>query len=239
MKQDKKARKPKADIAAKAVSEPVESPKGLQTGSGTGKGRGGALSRTQRYSESPFLEGLIVKTRSKTEHIAAGRKAVVDMHTGELEDIAELRKVTTVDNEKFVKLFAAQLSVFFSLSKASMRLMEPMLDAVADHRVKNTDQIFFIYPDVRKYYQRLGQQPPSEATFYRAIAEMVTESFIAPSDRGRGWYFFNPAIFFNGDRVKFTTEIRRQKSKQEKLEDAGQQTLIFTPVIISKGEDES
>lgn len=194
---------------------------------GTRRHKKVSLSSAKRYPESPFADGILtMSTRRKSEVIQAGRFGLQNLDTGELQDVVETRRVQLVDADKFVKVFAGQLSIFFSLSKPSMRMLEPMLDAISDHRVAHTDHVYFIYPDVVSYYKRLQQKAPSETSFYRAMNEMVEKEFIAPSARGRGWYFFNPAIFFNGDRVRFVTEIRKRKTKAERLEEAGQQRLF-------------
>lgn len=211
----------------KGDSSAIESNIDSQTGEGTGEARKVTLKGAKRYSENPFADVLTMRTRKKSEVVQAGRFGLQDLETGQMHDVVETRRVQLVDADKFVKVFAGQLSIFFSLSKPSMKMLEPMLDAISDHRVAHTDHVFFIYPDVVTYYDRLGQQPPSETSFYRALNEMVDKEFIAPSSRGRGWYFFNPAIFFNGDRVRFVTEIRKRKSKAEKLEEAGQKRLGF------------
>ena len=70
-----------------------------------------------------------------------------------------------------------------------------------------------------------GLPAPSSATYYRVIEELIAKGFIAPSENTH-LFFFNPAIFFNGDRVRFVTEIRRKKvSAQERLERQGQAAL--------------
>ena len=74
-----------------------------------------------------------------------------------------------------------------------------------------------------------GLPAPSSATYYRVIEELIAKGFIAPSENTH--LFFNPAIFFNGDRVRFVTEIRRKKvSAQERLERQGQAALLRSAV---------
>lgn len=60
------------------------------------------------------------------------------------------------------------------------------------------------------------------------MAELTEKKFVAPSTDMNLW-FINPAIFFNGDRIRFVTELRRRKvSAQERLEAEGQQALPLT-----------
>lgn len=70
------------------------------------------------------------------------------------------------------------------------------------------------------------------------MEELIGKGFVAPSTNAP-LYFINPAIFFNGDRVRFVTEIRRKKlSAQERLEQAGQAALplITTRRLARSGE---
>lgn len=178
-----------------------------------------------KYSESPFTaDGRFqVPIRSKGERMdTAGPLALVDGHTGEMQDVAEIRRVKAVDSERFVKLFVGQLHAFFDLKPGSIKLMTALIDELSQSRYMNGDQIYLNYQSVREYFERNGAKAPAKTTYMTALAELVEKGFVAPSVN-QNLYFINPAIFFNGDRIRFVTEIRRKRSKQEKLEDAGQQ----------------
>ena len=47
-----------------------------------------------------------------------------------------------------------------------------------------------------------------EQSFYRGIAELIQRGLIAESDI-TGKYFTNPAIYWNGDRARFITEMKQ------------------------------
>ena len=60
------------------------------------------------------------------------------------------------------------------------------------------------------------------------MTELTEKGFVAPSVDTNLW-FVNPAIFFNGDRVRFVTELqRKRKSRMQELEAAGQTKLDLT-----------
>lgn len=184
----------------------------------------------RKYKENPFVKGsnFVLPMRNRTERLeTSGPLHVTDSATGESMDVAQISRVRTVDSEKFVKLYVAQLHAFFDLKPGTHRLMMALIDELSQARYMNGDQIYLNYNKVVDYFERNDTKPPAKATFFGAMAEMTEKGFVAPSVDTNLW-FINPAIFFNGDRVKFVTELRRKRqSKQEQLEDAGQQRLAL------------
>ncbi len=181
----------------------------------------------KKYEESPFVEDgrFQVPTRAKGEKMdTAGPLALVDRE-GEVHDVAEIRRVKQVDSERFVKLFVGQLHAFFDLKPGTVKLMTALIDELSQARYMNGDQIYLNYNSVKGYFEKHGAKAPAKTTYMTALAELVEKGFVAPSINPN-LFFINPAIFFNGDRIRFVTEIRRKKvSRQEQLEAAGQQRL--------------
>lgn len=157
------------------------------------------------FEENPFLEGFRVATRWKREGLDGDQRAVVNLTTGMAETTAEIVRHIEVDREAFVKVFAAHLRVFFDLSQKGLRLLEVVMDEVA--REKNKDLIYLSASSALDYHRRAGK-PFSQATFYRAKDELTEKGFIAPGPHKHQWWI-NPALFWNGDRVQFITELRR------------------------------
>lgn len=181
----------------------------------------------KKYEENPFLvDGRFqVPTRNKGERLeTVGPLAVVDSATGEATSVAEIRRVKHVDSERFVKLFVGQLNAFFDLRPGSVKLMTAIIDELSQSRYVNGDQIYLNYNQVRSYFVKHGSAPPAKTTFLLSLAELVEKGFVAPSINPN-LFFINPAIFFNGDRVRFVTEFRRKKNKREELESRGQGRL--------------
>jgi hypothetical protein len=154
----------------------------------------------------------------------AGPLSLMNSETGEFTDVAEVRRVRVVDSERFVKLFVSQLHVFFDLKPGTVRLMTALIDELSHRKYINGDQIYLNYSRACDYFEKKGAKAPAKPTFFSAMAEMTEKGFVAPSVDQNLW-FINPAIFFNGDRIRFVTELRKKKSKHEQLEEAGQKRL--------------
>jgi hypothetical protein len=124
-----------------------------------------------------------------------------------------------------VKLFTAELNRFFDLTPTALRVVTVLIQDIGKIRLGQGDQVYLTEKSLAETLQSHGMKPPSSATYYRSMEELIEKGFIAPTTNPP-LFFINPAIFFNGDRVRFVTEIRRKKmSRQEQLEMAGQQAL--------------
>lgn len=182
----------------------------------------------QRYSENPFAteDGFQIPQRTKSEVIQTDSPASV--HVGdERIAVAQIRKITTVDSDRFVKLFTDQLDRFFDLTPTTLRIVTVLLQTIGKIRIGDGDQVYLTEKSIGDALRNHGLTAPSSASYYRSLEELITKGFIAPSE-DTPLYYINPAIFFNGDRMRFVTEIRRKKmTKTEQLEDAGQQALAL------------
>lgn len=182
----------------------------------------------KKYEDNPFVaDGRFhVPTRAKHTRLdTAGPLALTDSKTGETVDVAEVRRVREVDSDRFVKLFVSQLNVFFELKPGTLKLMTALIDELSQAKYANGDLIYVNYNQVRRYFDRHESKMMARSTFMLSLTELVEKGFIAPSTLPNLWYI-NPAIFFNGDRIRFITEIRKKKvSAAEALEAKGQARL--------------
>ena len=180
----------------------------------------------RRFDENPFAseEGFRVPVRMKSERIETQGPAAVTVG-GEQISIAEIRSIRTVDSDPFVKLFTAELDRFFDLNPTTLRIVTVLIQNIGKLRIGDGDQVYITEKAIADALESNGMKPPSSASYYRSLEELIAKGFIAPSTN-TPLFFINPAIFFNGDRVRFVTEIRRKKaSRQEALEKAGQAAL--------------
>lgn len=180
----------------------------------------------QRHAENPFAtdEGFRVPTRTKSEVIQTDGPASV-MVGEERIAIAQIRKIKTVDSDPFVKLFTAELDRFFNLTPTALRIVTVLIQDIGKIRIGQGDQVYLTERSITETLESHGLKAPSSATYYRAMEELIEKGFVAAS-MNPPLFFINPAIFFNGDRVRFVTEIRRKKlTRQEELESQGQQAL--------------
>nr|CRY95567.1 hypothetical protein [uncultured prokaryote] len=161
-----------------------------------------------RYAANPFWDELMMETKRKRTTLKGedGPKALVSLGTGQREGVVEVTKVYEVDAERFVKVFTRHLSVFFDLSQNGLRLFEYALSVVA--KTHNKDAIHMHPIDADRYHKGMGRKGYSRASFYRGVAELIERGLIAESDI-TGKYFTNPAIYWNGDRARFITEMKQ------------------------------
>lgn len=182
-----------------------------------------------KYKENPFIESGVfrVPTKTRSEMLETAGPLAIMSQDGETLQVAEIRRRKVVDNDRFVKLFVAHLDAFFDLKPGTMKLMSALLDELSKTRYINGDTIYLNYAKVVEYFERRGVKPPAKGTFFNSMAEMCEKGFVAPSVDTNLW-FINPAIFFNGDRVRFVTELKRKRvSQADQLEAKGQQRLLL------------
>lgn len=180
-----------------------------------------------KYEENPFVvDGRFqVPMRKRLKKLdTAGPLSVSDGQGGEVRT-AEIREVITVDNEQFIKLFVGNLNVFFDLKPTTIKLVTAVISELSNKKYINGDQIYLNYKTVCDYFEKHDSKAMSKPSYMTALAEMTEKGMIAPSNL-QNLFFINPAIFFNGDRIRFVTEIRRKKSAREELEKAGQMTFL-------------
>jgi hypothetical protein len=179
------------------------------------------------YKTNPFIELSEVRTRRKRVRVSGG-KAIIDVETGQVEDLAEIVSVKEVDDEQFVKIFTQNLKAFFNLTPVAMKLMQVILAKVQE--VPNRDQILLSIAVAEDYFASTQQESISKTSFHRAVRELIEKQFIAESVFNN-LYFINPHLFFNGDRVRFINEYRRKKSdvKHAKVVEALQNNALASP----------
>lgn len=168
-----------------------------------------------RFQKNPFFEQLSgMKTRAKRV-TARGGKAIIDVETGELEDVAEIVSVHQVDNAQFVKVFTSNLKQFFNLRPTAFRMVQVLLYQLG--KMRDRDQVYLNMSLAERYFTATGQKPVSSTAYYTAIKEMIEKGFIAESP-DQGLYWINPTLFFNGDRVRFVKEYRNTQWKQRDMQ---------------------
>ena len=138
-----------------------------------------------------------------------------------------------VDSDKFVKVFTNKIGLFFGLSMRAQKLLEVLMAQMS--AMPGGDRIYLNSTTVERYMADQGRKGLARATYARALDEMLEKGFIARSDQ-QHLYFINPAIFFNGDRIRFVEEFRRKKA--ERRADERQLALsLAEPMSILDAEE--
>jgi hypothetical protein len=163
----------------------------------------------KKYEVNPFIDRLVVKTRGRKVTVARG-STLVDMNTGEIEGVTEIAQIQEVDEGQFVKLFTKDLAIWFDLNKSAMRVFGALLATVQKESI-GRDLVFFDHTS-----EQTKEFGMSKQTFYRGVEELIEKGFIA-RHRSAGWYFTNPAMFFNGNRARFVKEYCTKTVKQTNL----------------------
>ena len=154
---------------------------------------------------------------------AKGGKAIIDTTTGEVEDVAEIVSVHRVDNEQFVKIFTSNLKQFFQpeahdLSNGAGAVASVRSGARPRYGLSQRQRggtVFHLY----------RSEPDFKSILLQRHARTHPKGFIAESTNPN-LYWINPALFFNGDRVRFVKEYRNTDWRQQQLDLADQAVQI-------------
>lgn len=164
-----------------------------------------------KCTENPFLKlkDGIIKIDQERRQILAGttKNILVNSETGATEGITLLARYKEVDTTQFVKLFINQVSLFYDLSKAGIRVFSYVLQCMQI----NKDEIHINIP---KLMESCGYKTKVQA--YKGLAELVKSQIIAQTIESNIWYI-NPHVVFNGDRVMFITEYRKKERSNKQL----------------------
>lgn len=173
-----------------------------------------------RYEKNPFLEDLVINTRSKSVKISTLGKddnILVNQKTGEVcgTHVVSYRKV---DPSKFVKVFAENIALTFDLTAAGIKAFNVLMYAVMEKGIGRDEVLLDIYT-LEDFLTNQEVKGFSNPTFHRGLKELEKAKIIAKTKR-KGWYFINPNFLFNGDRVAFTTVLERgtQKTEEKQLD---------------------
>jgi len=168
------------------------------------------------HKENPFikeLDGMKRSTKRRTVTAKSG-KAVIDLGSGKLEDVAEIVSVHQVDNEQFVKLFTSNLKQFFSLKPTSYRIVQVLLSQLG--KAPRRDMVYLNMSVTERYFTETDQKSVSRSAYYGGMKELIEKQFIAESV-DPNLYWINPTLFFNGDRVRFVKEFHNTEFRQQEL----------------------
>ncbi len=187
----------------------------------------------KRWRDNPFADGLQMRLTPKSRRLDIDAEMYLTTTGGEILAGAEIRKVSMVDSDKFVKVFTNKIGLFFGLSMRAQKLLEVLMAQMS--AMPGGDRIYLNSTTVERYMADQGRKGLARATYARALDEMLEKGFIARSDQ-QHLYFINPAIFFNGDRIRFVEEFRRKKA--ERRADERQLALsLAEPMSILDAEE--
>lgn len=158
------------------------------------------------YAANPFWEPTEVKVGTKIVRVAGGMHVSEE---GESVQHSGIHIVEQVDKDEFVKLYTKNIKAIFDLKPTSQKVLQYLM--VELQKTPNADAIYLAWVSAEQYFseENLGI---SRASFHRALKELLEKGFIAESIKPN-MYWFNPHLFFNGDRMTFIKEYRRKTIK--------------------------
>lgn len=171
----------------------------------------------QRHEKNPFVTdgAFSVPTRRQRGQQIVTAQGPATLRIGEEDfEAAQIVSVREVDTEVFVKFFVGQIRTFFDLSPSAIKMLLILLKIVGQVQYKNTDRIVLTEAIAREIAVANGQKPFGKTTYFRAVNELISLGFIAATTTPP-FYFINPALVFNGDRVRFITELRKKSGEAE------------------------
>lgn len=179
------------------------------------------LTKVKRYKTNPFLGELEIKHTRKTVRVSnvlgAKDNIIINQKSGEI--IGEYTHITTykeVDETEFVKLFTKNIALTFDLTSAGLKALNVLI-FVVQHQAINKDLVPMDSIILENFLERNNKLKLSIPTFNRGLSELVKAKILASHER-KGFYFINPNFVFNGDRIAFTTAIKKNP-KLKKLEE--------------------
>ena len=167
------------------------------------------------YKMNPFVFDKELKIETKTRNLTVrkGTELVNKDTSDETESyFSNIVQKKEVDKEEFIKLFTSQIKVYFDLTKTAHKIFLIILSLYQKEIGK--DYVLLTCKKAQNVAKTLDFElsPP---IFYRGIKELVEKKIIAKSV-DKIVFYINPAIFFNGDRARFVTEVIKKKEEIEK-----------------------
>lgn len=175
------------------------------------------LEKVKRYTENPFLEdNITITTKRKKVTIGKGNNILLDQDTGEIKATNIVASIE-VDDEQFVKLFTQNISLMLNLTAAGNKAFVFLSWAIQKYAISKdmvTLGVFELEDFIQTHHST--QINMSEATLRRGLRELVQAKIIANAKK-RGNFYINPNFIFNGDRIRFITEIKRKNSSLKSI----------------------
>ena len=168
------------------------------------------------FADNPFIENLCIEIRKKGITVAAGL-SISDKDSNEIK-AAAVATFKDVDTEEFLKIYTQNIRQIFELSLTAQKIIMPLMLEI-QRNAKNIAHVYFSLKIAQKNCLELGLKTISQQTFNRGINELIENSFIAMNDIGTNWYWINPNILFNGDRIRFIQNYRIKRNKENNFEE--------------------
>jgi hypothetical protein len=165
------------------------------------------------YTSNPFLENLTIPIGKKYRRREGGTFTTTGVNGDQQEhQIAEITQIEKVDKDQFVKLYTSEIRHFFNLKPSTQKILMVVLTALQE--LPNKDQVYLDIKHVQRFFS--DEKIMTRATFSAAVKELIEKEFIAECALQTNQYYINPALFFNGDRLRIVKEYVVDHNKRIK-----------------------
>lgn len=182
-----------------------------------------------KFATNPFIDNHLLNQLSGKKNVfytQTQQTTVIDLKTSEITPArTQIIKTVKADKEQFVKIFTTHLKAFFELNQTAYKILQYVLYTVQQDAI-NTDKVYLNLNTAQEYFESMGQKC-SPASYYNGMKSLVEKLFIAETVN-QNFYFINPKLFFNGDRIQFlttfeidetsTTTLSKYQEDMKKLE---------------------
>jgi len=169
------------------------------------------------YAQNPFWQTTEVHVGTKLIRVAGGQHISDE---GESVSHSGIHVIKHVDESEFLKIYTKNVRAIFDLKPTSQRVLQYLM--IELQKTPNADGIYLAWIGANEYFQE-NQLDVSRASFQRSLKELLDKGFIAESTKPN-MFWFNPNLFFNGNRMTFVSEYRKNPAPQKPAEE---QTDMF------------
>jgi len=181
----------------------------------------------QEYELNPFCFEEELKIQTKTRNLTTKKGTELVEKNGDSTEtyFTNVVQKKEVDKEEFIKLFTSQIRIYFDLTKTAYKVFFIVLNLYQKEIGK--DEVYLTCKKAQNIAKALDNFDLSTPVYYKGLNELIEKKIIAKSTE-KYIYFINPAVFFNGDRARFVTEIIKKKEEieKEKIQKAVETTAI-------------
>jgi len=163
-----------------------------------------------RYSANPFFEAENVVINSKKRRVIVGKNndVLLNTDTGEYKT-TNVVSYKEVDETQFIKIFTQNITFMMGFNASGNKAFGFLLWAIQHYSI-NKDLVQL--DDITRidFLKNNSNQVFSTRTMYQGLKQLEEAKIIAKAIK-YGFYYINPHFIFNGDRIRFITEIKRKK----------------------------
>lgn len=169
----------------------------------------------EKNKENPFLkqaiqeinESIVKKYKSASGTDQRAILQAYDPNTGETLGHTSFIRQIEVDEQEFVKFYLRDFKAFYGLTEKAFRIFGYILTKL----IPNRDEFIFLLEECMNFTTYQSKRP-----IYAGLTELIQAEIIA---RGRTevFYYINPMVIFNGNRVTFTkTYVKKSVARSLK-----------------------